>query len=67
MQAQDFDPRVVAPVEDGLTEYEVTTHTADVQDAATDADVFLVLYGATGIHYLRCSLPCVTRQLKTYL
>ena len=47
-QAQDFDPRLKAQMGDDLTEYEVTLHTADVQDAATDADVFLVLYSATG-------------------
>lgn len=50
MQAQDFDPRLVAHGQDGLTEYEVTVHTADVQDAATDADIFLVLYSAAGMH-----------------
>ena len=50
MQPQKFDPRLKAHVDDELTEYEVTMHTADVQDAATDADVFLVLYSATGKH-----------------
>lgn len=51
LQAQDFDPRLTAHEQNGLTEYEVVMHTADVQDAATDADVFLVLYSATGVHF----------------
>ena len=50
MQPQEFDPHPKAHVDDELTEYEVTMHTADVQDAATDADVFLVLYSATSKH-----------------
>ena len=50
LQAQDSNPRLAAHEQDGLTEYEVVVHTADVQDAATDADVFLVLYSATGVH-----------------
>ena len=51
LQAQDSNPRLTAHEQDGLTEYEVVMHTADVQDAATDADVFLVLYSATGVHF----------------
>lgn len=63
-QASDGDPRLAAQMDDGFTEYKVTTHTSDVQDASTDADVFLVLYSATGMQYSQCSctLPCVTAQ-----
>ena len=47
MQAQDDRPQI-APVPDNMTEYEVTVHTADVQGAGTDADVALVMSGASG-------------------
>lgn len=47
MQAQDDRPKG-AQERDNLTEYEVTVHTADVQGAGTDADVALVMFGASG-------------------
>ena len=37
-----------ATAQDGLTEYEVTVHTADVEGAGTDADVSLTMLGSSG-------------------
>ncbi|DBA69854.1 TPA: hypothetical protein ACH3X2_012566 [Trebouxia sp. C0005] len=47
LKAQDSKPER-AFVNSTLTDYEVTVHTSDVQDAGTDADVSLVMYGASG-------------------
>lgn len=37
--------------QDSWSEYEVTSHTADMQGAGTDADVSLVMFGTSGEHY----------------
>ena len=47
LQAQDDMPSV-ALIQESLTEYEVTIHTADVQGAGTDADVSLIMIGTSG-------------------
>ena len=47
VQAQD-DMSSHAPVQEGLTEYEVTIHTADILGAGTDADVSLSMIGTAG-------------------
>ena len=46
-QAQDSKPER-AFVNSTLTDYEVTVHTSDIQDAGTDADVSLIMYSALG-------------------
>ncbi len=46
-QAQGDKPKA-ASSEDYLTAYDVTVHTANVQDAGTDADVSLVVYSNSG-------------------
>ena len=66
LQVQDSDPRLTAHEQNGLTEYEVVMHTADVQDAATDADVFLVLYSATGLHAGPAHCMNKNKQHKTF-
>ena len=47
VQAQNDKPET-APVTDNLTDYSVEVHTANMPDAGTDADVFLVMCGDQG-------------------
>ena len=47
LQAQDGMPSV-SQTDDDLTDYTVTVHTADTQDAGTNADIMLVMFGSTG-------------------
>lgn len=58
-QAQDDMPGH-APARDGLTEYEVTVHTADIEGAGTDADVSLTMFGSSGsdIKRYECLAKC---------
>ena len=65
MQAQD-DISSQAPVQDGLTEYEVTIHTADTPGAGTDADVSLRMIGTAGDDGLSLTSAGQLRMMMHY-